>query len=256
MSFPQVANKYAESACFGAADVLAQRRLAGTAPTFHPPETVIFCFQPDLLRYAARRWRGKRTRAFFGQFFLLRKTGGRVGVVGEFGVGAPATAVLLEDFIAYGVRRFISIGIAGGLQDYLRAGDLVLAERAIRDEGTSHHYLPPAPYVAADAGLTDRLQAALNGRTLTHRRGTVWSLDAPYRETRREVDQHRSDGVLAVDMEAAALLAVAHCRGVQAAAAFAIGDTFAGDGWQLAFDATRAQRGIEALCDAALDIAQ
>src|SRR3990172_5186655 len=130
-----------------AAELLAHRRKRGTAPAFPPPEAVIVGYQRHLVEYATRRHPVKKVNGFYGDLYLLKRTGGRVALAGGFGIGAPVTAVLVEDLAAFGVRRFVALGLAGGLQPDLRAGDLVICERAIRDEGTSRHYLPPAPRV-------------------------------------------------------------------------------------------------------------
>jgi uridine phosphorylase len=74
----------------------------------------------------------------------LPSTGGRVGLIGRFGIGAPAATAVLEQLAALGTTAMISVGTAGSLQRDLVPGDLVLCEAAVRDEGVSHHYLPPA----------------------------------------------------------------------------------------------------------------
>jgi uridine phosphorylase len=171
-----------------------------------------------------------------------------------FGIGAPMAAILLEDFVASGVRRFVSIGIAGGLQDGMRTGDLVIAERAIRDEGTSYHYLPDAKYASASPDLTRRMIEVARQRSATCQVGAVWTTDAPYRETRAEIAQYRSEGVLAVDMEVAALFAVGERLGVEAGAAFAIADAIHEDGWRVGYDTQKARAGVETLFEAAVEV--
>lgn len=73
------------------------------------------------------------------------------------------------------------------LQPELHPGDIVVVDRAIRDEGASYHYLPPAKYIEAGAQLADKLADAIRARGGVYRRGTTWTTDAPYRETREEV---------------------------------------------------------------------
>src|SRR5205814_3988194 len=124
-----------------------------------------------------------------------------------FGVGAPAAVALLEELVAFGVRRFVSVGLAGGLRTDQQPGDLLVAERALRDEGTSPHYLPPAESVDAAALLTQRLAQALGRGGHPHRRGTVCTTDAPYRTTRATVERWVRAGGAAAEMEAAGLFA-------------------------------------------------
>src|SRR4029450_1601955 len=98
---------------------------------------------------------------FAGEFLLLRHVDRRIGVCGGFGIGAPGVVAILEELIALGVRRFVSIGTAGALAKRLRIGDFVICDRAIRDEGVSHHYLAPARYAHACSTLTDQIEAAV-----------------------------------------------------------------------------------------------
>lgn len=250
MTVPNNAGKYHERSLLTAHAFLQQRRQVGTAPTWPAPQTLVLCFQPALLVAATRKLGGKRVDGFLGETYLLRKTGGRLAITGNFGVGAPVTAVLLEDYAAYGVRRFVSIGVAGCLHPSLSPGDLFLPTEAIRDEGTSHHYLPSARRISAPGTLTARLGQQLSAAGHRFANGLTWTTDAPYRETALEVASYREEGAQTVEMEAAAIFAVATCLDVEAAAALVIGDTLLDDRWQLAYDRRRVQAGLEALLQA------
>ena len=197
-----------------------------------PPKLLIFCPQVGLLHHAVKKWRGKRVAGFFGETYLLRKTKNRVAVAGQFGVGAPVVGVLVEEFSAWGVGQYVWLGIAGGLQPTLQSGDLVLADTAVRDEGTSHHYLPAAQTVAAAPALTKWLATAVRSASLPLHQGTTWTTDAPYRETAAAVTHYQQMGVQTVEMETAALFAVSQVCGAEAAALFAVSDSLAGGIWQ------------------------
>jgi uridine phosphorylase len=186
------------------------------------------------LRHAAKTQRGRKVGGFYGETYLLRKTDNQVAVVGNFGLGAPVTTVLLEDFAAYGVRKFIALGIAGGLQTGQRQGDIVVAERAIRDEGTSYHYIPPGRTITPPGTLTARIRGFLTAANVIHDAGTSWTTDAPYRETAGEIQQYQAEGVKTVEMEAAALFAVGTYLGLEVATVFVVGDTLANGQWQMA----------------------
>lgn len=255
MVFPQKQDKYEDPVVFTAADMLEHRRRLGTGPAFDAPEAVILCYHAGLVRHVVRHHQGRKEGGFFGELHILRRTGNRVGIASGFGVGAPVVAVLVEEMVAFGVRSFVSVGVAGGLQPGLRPGDLVVADRAIRDEGTSHHYLPGGKYALASAALTQSLCERLSDAGHEYQLGTSWSIDAPYRETRAEALGHQEEGVLTVEMESAALFAVAAHLGVEAAAAFAIGDSLAGGEWKMAGDAERYERRLYSLFRAAVSAA-
>lgn len=231
MPVPNFLTKFSSQVILTAAARLRNRRWSAA------PELVIFCPQPAVLQHAKRRWRGRAVSGFFGESYLLQKTGGTVGVTGQFGVGAPVMGVLVEEMAVWGVRNFLLLGLAGGLQPTLQAGEVVLAETAVRDEGTSHHYLPPAERVAADAALVQRLQTVFAQAAVSVQTGRTWTTDAPYRETQAELAHYAAQGVLTVEMETAALLAVAQHVGAAAAAVFVVSDSLAGGVWQPAPDA-------------------
>jgi uridine phosphorylase len=218
-----------------------------------PPQLLIFCPQVTVLRHSVRRWRGKRVDGFFGEVYLLGKTKNRAAVAGQFGVGAPVVGVLVEEFAAWGVAEFIWLGIAGGLQPSLNCGDLVLVETAVRDEGTSHHYLPAAATVAASEELTTWVETAVRSTSLPLHKGPTWTTDAPYRETAAAVAHYQQQGVQTVEMEVAALFAVAPYRQKQAAALLAVSDSLANGVWQPASDPKRPERHLAQVLDAVVE---
>lgn len=144
------------------------------------------------------------------------------------------------------------IGFAGGLQPDLHAGDIVICNRALRDEGTSHHYLPTDKYANASEEMVSGLCTALDADGQHYIVGTSWTTDAPYRETRGEVERYSREGIKTVEMEAAALFAAGQVLQVPVAAAFVVGDTFDGTRWRLDFDTRAAERGLQCLFDAAV----
>jgi len=141
-TYPNFPGKHAHDAFVSPQDFIDYRRRTGRLPTFPFPEAVIFCYQRSLFEHVRTAHNVTREGGFAGEFCLLADTGGRVGLSGNFGIGAPVVSILLEDFVAYGVRRFVSIGTAGALAKSLRIGDIIVCDRAIRDEGVSHHSLP------------------------------------------------------------------------------------------------------------------
>jgi uridine phosphorylase len=252
MPFPGFQDKHDEEPYYTPADWAEWRREQGDLDGFECPESVILVYDNRMFRWLSEapdtRPAGGRTMA---GLVLLGSTDGRVGVFGGFGFGAPVAAGRMENLIALGVRRFVSLGAAGALQPDLGVGDLVICTGAVRDEGVSHHYLPAHVEVTPDPTLT----AALSAELSTHgriRAGRTWTIDAPYRETVAEVHHYRSDGVLTVEMEAAALFAVAAVRGVAIASAFCISDLLHRHEWHPDFNSPKLLDGLSALGEAAI----
>ncbi len=156
---------------------------------------------------------------------------GRPIVVAHPGVGAPLAAAFLDELIALGCRRFIACGGAGALDAALTLGHLVVPTAAIRDEGTSYHYLPPAREVEASVDGIAAIEATLKKHNVPYITGKTWTTDAFYRETRARIQRRKAEGCLTVEMEAAAFFAVAQFRGVTFAQILYGGDDLSGDNW-------------------------
>jgi uridine phosphorylase len=148
------------------------------------------------------------------------------------GVGAPLAAAFLEQAIARGCRRFAVCGVAGALVPELVLGHVVVPTAAVRDEGTSYHYLPPSREVEAYPAAIDVATALLQERGVPFVKGKTWTTDGIYRETRARTVKRRDEGCLVVEMEAAALFAVARFRKVPLVYLLYAGDSLAGEEWQ------------------------
>lgn len=147
------------------------------------------------------------------------------------GVGAPLAGAILEEAVAMGCRTFVVCGGAGALDKDLALGHFVVVESAVRDEGTSHHYLPAGRYIDADETATAVLKATLAEHGVRFVGGRTWTTDAPYRETVAKIAARRAEGCLTVEMEAAALAAVARFRDVRLAQVVYCGDDLSGEAW-------------------------
>lgn len=243
---------------FTPADFAAYLRRVGALDDYDPPDGIVLCYQRSLFEHVLNSEgleRSQRQGALHG-LRRLPSTQGRIGVVGQFGIGAPAAAAALEDLAALGTTRFISIGTAGSLQRDLRIGEVVVCQQAIRDEGVSHHYLPPAKFASASTALTATLAAALDAVPVPFRSGTSWTIDTPYRETVAEARHYQAEEVLCVEMEAAALFAVGEFRGVQVATAFTMSDSLAELVWDPQFLGPEVEASLIALYHAALTALQ
>lgn len=148
------------------------------------------------------------------------------------GVGAPLAAAFLEQAIARGCRRFAVCGGAGALVPELALGHVIVPTAAVRDEGTSYHYLAPAREVAVEPSAVTAATSVLSERGVPFVASKTWTTDAIYRETRARTARRREEGCLVVEMEAAALLAVARFRSVPLVCLLYAGDSLAGDNWE------------------------
>ncbi|HWJ81029.1 MAG TPA: nucleoside phosphorylase [Nocardioides sp.] len=149
----------------------------------------------------------------------------------QSGVGAPLAGALLDQVIALGCRSFVACGGAGALRNDLPLGHLVVVRSALRDEGTSFHYVPASRYIEAHPAATAILEETLAEHEVPYAAGRTWTTDAPYRETHAKIAARREEGCLTVEMEASALAAVARFRGVPLAQVLYGGDDLSGEQW-------------------------
>lgn len=142
----------------------------------------------------------------------FEEAGRAIGIVG-CAVGAPFAVLVAEQMFASGCERLISITSSGQITALRAPPYFILIDAALRDEGTSYHYLPPAAFVEAPRDLVAAVAPALTGIGEPVERGATWTTDAPYRETEQAIAAARARGILAVEMEAAGLYAFAEARG-------------------------------------------
>jgi uridine phosphorylase len=252
MPVPLDPTKYKSKPFFNPEDFIQYLRGLGKIGSRPAPEAVILSYQRALFEHVLSTRRTTQAEGYFSNelYYLDDEEG--LAIAGRFGVGSPAAAVMIEELIAFGVRRFISVGTAGSLRADLPPGSLVLCDSAFRDEGTSYHYLPGGGPVFPSEVLTTKLKKSLEERGLAYRKGPTWTTDAIYRETPAEVLLHAGKGALVVEMEAAALFAVARFRSTLIAACFSVSDTLAELAWRPEFHADATTSGLEALFGAAV----
>lgn len=144
-------------------------------------------------------------------------------------VGAPMAAICMEKLIALGASKILLYGWCGSLTPALRAGEVFVPTSARSEEGTSSHYQDSA--AVFDDSLQNVLLETLRTWGLKPKPGGVWTTDAVYRETREKIERYGAEGLLAVDMEYAALQAVARFRRVSLAAVMLVSDELFSAGW-------------------------
>ena len=154
----------------------------------------------------------------------------RFGVV-PASVGAPLAAGHLEELIARGGREFVVCGGAGVLDPDIGSGDIIVPTSALRDEGTSYHYLPPGRDAFPSEESVRTIVSILEAHGCHYVTGKTWTTDAFYRETPDRVSRRKRDGCIAVEMEAAAYFAVAEFRRVRIGQLLYGGDDVSGVEW-------------------------
>lgn len=209
------------------------------------PEQCVICFFQEVIAkvvkehnakvIASQRWEDDEH-----SIYEIELEGKRVAFVHP-GVGAPMAAGILEETIALGFRKFIACGGAGVLNREIAVGHIVVPSVAVRDEGTSYHYLPPAREVGASPEGVAVIEQVLKRHGVPYLVGKTWTTDAPYRETSRKVQLRKSEGCLTVEMEASAFFAVAQFRGVTFAQMLYGGDDVSGGDWDSRGWHTRAE---------------
>lgn len=199
------------------------------------PEHCVICFFGEVIAELAWSGRARQIavqRSENGEHPLYElEFGGRRLALFHPGVGAPMAAALLEEVICRGLRKFIVCGGCGVLDREIAAGHIVIPVSAVRDEGTSYHYLPPAREVSASPKGVAAIANVLARHGVPHIMGKTWTTDAFYRETPAKVALRRAEGCHVVEMEAAAFFAVAQFRGVRLAQMLYAGDDVSGADW-------------------------
>jgi uridine phosphorylase len=199
------------------------------------PEHAVACFFQDVITQLSQQHKTrviKHLRSEIGThpIYELEVSGKRLAVFHP-GVGAPLAAGLLEESIALGCNKFIACGGAGVLDATVVVGHPVIPTAAIRDEGTSYHYLAPGREVSASPAGVAALEMVLKAHQIEYLLAKTWTTDGLYRETLSKMQRRRAEGCLTVEMEAAAFFAVAQFRDVQFAELLSGGDDLSGSEW-------------------------
>ena len=252
MNFPNHSDKYMHESLLKAEDIVAYRGRLGRMLNFKKLNGVLFCLERGLPH--RMRWKipVKRIGSMNADVDEVKRNG--VVVLTNFGGGSPIVAELAEELFVMGARRMILMTWGGILQPDIKAGDIVICNQAIRDDGTSHHYLAPEKYIQADAQLSERLAQAIRARGASCKTGTTWTTDAPYRETLDEVKQYQSEGVKTVEMESAGLFTIGQVRNIQTTSVVIGMDSLATYRWQVPERLDDIMHSLEIVYAAAIDV--
>ncbi len=183
------------------------------------PERCVLCFFREAIDKAKEKLDLKPLRPLgteMGEIPLYSALyeGHALGII-PAAVGAPLAAGLFEEVIARGGRKFIACGGAGVLDSLINSGDIIVPIAAVRDEGTSYHYLPPGREAKPSLEAVDAITRILERHKCHYVKAKTWTTDGFFRETPKRIAKRTKEGCLTVEMEAAALFAVAEFRGVE-----------------------------------------
>jgi uridine phosphorylase len=212
---PILAGKdFAAASVFEPSNLLREARRQKNLPDDAVPEICILDPDGDIVRALAKAGRTHRSpgwACYHTDLHEFEHAGERFGIIG-CAVGASFAVLVAEQLFASGCGCLISMTSAGQILQPAPPPYFVLIDRAMRDEGTSYHYLPPAEFAVADERLVEAAMEAFAASAQPIHRGASWTTDAPFRETAAAIAHCRARGVLAVEMEAAGLYAFAHAH--------------------------------------------
>jgi uridine phosphorylase len=206
---------YEASSAFTPESLLREARRQKRLSAAPVPEICVLDPDGDIVRHLRAGGRADRHAGwacYHTELYVFRHEGHEYGMVG-CAVGAAFSVLIAEELFASGCQFLVSMTSAGQIVPVRAPPYFIVIDRALRDEGTSYHYLPPSDYSVADAHLVQLAREALTAAGISVQVGATWTTDAPFRETQEAINAALQAGILAVEMEAAALYAFAKSRG-------------------------------------------
>ena len=206
--------RYDATSAFTPESLLREARRQKSLPTVAVPEICLLDPDGDIVRHLRARGHADRHpgwACYHTDLYVFHHEGHEYGIVG-CAVGAAFAVLIAEELFASGCQFLLSMTSAGQVLPLRAPPYFIVIDRALRDEGTSYHYMPPSDYSAADAQLVELAREALAAAGIPVQIGATWTTDAPFRETQEAIDAASQVGILAVEMEAAALYAFAKAR--------------------------------------------
>jgi len=206
--------RYGAASAFTPENLLREARRQKRLVPGSIPEVCVLDPDGDIVRYLRGTGRAELSRAwacYHTDLYVFRHDGYDYGIIG-CAVGASYAVLIAEELFASGCQFLLSVTSAGQIRPVQAPPYFVVIDRALRDEGTSYHYLPPSDYCMAAAHLVADAHDALRAAGISVHLGATWTTDAPFRETVEAIEAASRAGILAVEMEAAALYAFAKAR--------------------------------------------
>ncbi len=231
---------------------------AGEYPKMSPPDTVIVTFSKCHLKRVLSEHSYQQGESFLKYLHLIED--GKVGILGGFGLGAPALIHRMEELAAFGVKRFIAVGLAGSLIEELSPGDYIICNKGLSEDGVGHLYLSENERFAfATPRLLSAWKRFIKAKHSKHKpfhEAATWSFPVLFKETKEDVDRVIRLGCDTVEMEAAAFYAFAQDKQVEALALFVISDSLAGGVWHPQIKHAEVRDNLKDLTDIAIEFSE
>jgi uridine phosphorylase len=199
---------------FAPEELVSAVRAARDLPEVAVPAVCVLDFDGDLTDWLVRHGKAapfEPWACFHTSMYALETDGVRCGIIART-IGGPYAVLIAEQLLVSGAHLILGLTSAGRVSRSLPLPSFVVVTSAVRDEGTSFHYLPPAAKVDCPTPIAELLTEEVSRMGASVVQGSVWTTDAPYRETAVQLERHAAAGVLAVEMQAASLFAFASAR--------------------------------------------
>ena len=198
-------------------------------------ERAVLCFFADAIEKILKEYPYEIVTHLRGEgirlpVYQLEYNSERIVLAQAF-VGAPLAAAQIEELTAYGCKKYIACGGCGVLQKDIAVGNLIIPISAVRDEGTSYHYVPPSREIVMDENAVRAIEDTINENKVPYIKAKTWTTDGIFRETPAKVELRKQEGCVAVEMEASAFMAAARYNHVDFGQILYAGDSLAGDEW-------------------------
>lgn len=246
-----------EAVCFSPSDFVRHevkvRGMKGNGPWI--PSKLVMVYSLRSLRCLQRLTHSRFARCWYSlqrPLHVGEYQGRPVSLLCSW-IGASAASMMFEEVIAFGAREIVEVGVAGGIQQFLKPGDVIVVTGAERDEGTSSHYFPANVELRCSYALRRRIEGYFDKQGVMYHKGLVWTTDAPYRETKEKFHKFEKEGVLGVNMETSAVLAVARYRKIQLSSIQVVSDILSDHGWLIAFGSKQVQESMKQAMKGALE---
>lgn len=222
----------------------------GQCPGLPQVKYSLMLYDYTLYKWLRDKYRAEKVGGFTTSCALINR---KLLLCCGFGIGSPAAVAATEELIAAGIKRIVSFGTAGGIAPDAGLGDVMVCIGALKDEGTSAHYIPEGSYSYPAPALATEIEGHLRKEFPDLKTGKTWTTDAPYRETSGKVLRFRDEGIETVEMEVSALFTLGSFRNVEVAAVLVTGDLVTPQGWIPGFRMEQIGRTLELAVSTLID---